>query len=90
MTDQQKIRVRVGQREMALDEARRAMDQTIVTRLQGQHPNANSQQGAQAFVDAYMREHEQAHGQPFTGSTQQQPMGTGNTGGLAGGGQQPR
>jgi hypothetical protein len=49
------------------------MDQSIVTRLQGQHPNAASDpHAAQAFVDAYSQEHQRAHGQPFSGQRTQQ------------------
>lgn len=61
------IKVRVGDREMTLAEAEQTMDRQIADFTRRDHPAWNSQEGAQAFVDAYAQEHQKAHGQPWTG-----------------------
>jgi Anti-CRISPR protein AcrIC5 len=64
--------VSVSGRQISLEEARAGMDQAIVERIKGHYPNADSDaQQAQAFVDAYSREHKNVHGQDFTGQRDQ-------------------
>lgn len=60
------IKVRVGEREMTLEQAEKTMDVTIADTVRREHPNANTEAGAQAFVDAYAQAHHLAHGQPWT------------------------
>ena len=62
-------KVRVGDREMSLAEARAGMSPAIAHRIEQQLPRAADNPAlAQQFIDAYAEAHHREHGQHWTGA----------------------
>lgn len=61
-------KVRIGDRDMTLSEARAAMNPALAHQVEQQFPRANdSPELAQQMVEAYAAEHERQHGQSWAG-----------------------
>lgn len=66
-------KVKVGDREMTLTEARATMHPALAHQIEQQFPRAHETPGlAQQMVEAYAAAHEREHGQPWTGQHQDQ------------------
>lgn len=60
-------RVKIGGREITLDEARAAMSPALRHQIDQQHPRAHESPAlAQQLVDAYAAEHERQNGEKWT------------------------
>ena len=65
MGDETNVNVNIGGKQVKLEDARKAMNAHIRARIEAQHPNHASAEGAQAFVDAYKAEHDRTEATPF-------------------------
>lgn len=70
-------KVKIGEREMTLNEARATMHPALAHQIEQQFSRAgDTPELAQQFVETYAAEHERQQGQPWTGERQGGHVGT--------------